>query len=144
MNKQLVTRAFEELGPERVERGMRAFGDPKAPGNAERCFLGCAVNLGFSWRDLLLPPLVLIAQVGGKLHWDWPVMWTMRPAFRLMYRIHGLSACAVADAFDSKFTRPQLRELAREWLETNRSNSIFSTSTPAATSVPRAEHVVGV
>ncbi len=102
MDKQLITHAFEKLGPDRVARGMQAFREraarPFFPDEIwEKCFLGRA--LGLSHAALQACGAIDAALANADLLTSWGV---------------------ITDAFDSAVTRPTLEAWAREWLELNR------------------------
>jgi hypothetical protein len=104
MNKELVTEAFERLGPERVSRGMAAFGEPNVFIDVwERCFLGRAAGITAAIADEPGGIDRALAAAGVLSCWE-----------------------PVADAYDSA-ARGELKRLAEEWLELNRRADVQET-----------------
>jgi len=91
-NKEAITRVFEALGPERVERAMVAFKE-YARQDSSRCFLARTGEIPHR-SDVRF----------RELEWK-----------RL--GIDDNDACKVATAYD--FWPDELRALAEEWLELN-------------------------
>src|SRR5690348_1355063 len=111
MNKKLITEASEKLGPERVSRGMAAFGEPNVLIDIwQRSFLGRAVGITSEIAD---EPGGIDRALGEA----------------------GVLSCwgPVADAYDSG-ARRELAILAEEWLELNRAPDVQETREAVAVS----------
>jgi hypothetical protein len=130
LTKAYATKVFEALGVERVERGMWAFGDYGAPGNARHCFLGRSAGservdtvglLGF----FVIAPLIVMAWAFYRLRLTpLSALFGFIPCFllvRVAYGVPFVAGTAVSNAFDAGGReQAALRDYATEWLELNR------------------------
>ncbi|HWP38976.1 MAG TPA: hypothetical protein VNL18_15625 [Gemmatimonadales bacterium] len=104
IDKLLVTSAFQKLGPERVEQGLRASGTL----GWYDCFLACAYGgYGELFQDSL--SIAQHPEPGSR---------DMQLACALAFGLSDAETWAVVAAFD--LARAELRALAEEWLEQNR------------------------
>lgn len=115
MNKELITQAFEKLGPERVERGLTATGR----GSYEACFWSFALNLEHQGNPVNLPAIQAALAICDE------------PARnRCTGDLFSPKTTAVSDAWDRN--HDEFKALAREWLEAHPPRVLRPTQSVAA------------
>ena len=103
MNKELITQAFEKLGPERVQRGLAAFDDYRhTRRDSTRCFLARAGETD--------TPRVERSIFAAEFSAAWAAV--------DIIGYEGDGWCEIIDAFEGE---PRaFKALAEKWLEQNR------------------------